>query len=455
MVASLPPPWFSEAALTVESLGFFSEADAPSNGELWALWHRDGAPPTQQPEHEVVLRILSLDASRCWRVNRKPFAPARGSELVRTWFDKLATLSEGHLHVEAVEEIWVRRWLFGGHKLARLVFRANDATLSVAPVLDDGGLALRDLLAMANAALTFGSFVTIRPMADAADVDWDLVCWVEPKKQQRLAELGLDASAPPTAVEVFREGRLRQTAPPPAATTSESLFAKLEHAAKQDVSIDLASLRKPAWRPKVRDGEQPETIDKFGGVPWLPARKRMPKCPTCKGPTSQSLQLSLASLPLKLGIDGTLQVFLCAGEDPGACFTDHGGFVIRLEMGDVKPRGNDPAPRRTAKSIVGWEEIVDEPGSNDWPTEISYEACEDFFDGPVGGDKCGGYGHYPQGGEPRCLHPRCDKGQLVFQLESSWEGILENAYFGDHGKLFIYVCTDHSEPLATGHIEYY
>src|SRR5690606_23486725 len=101
-----------------------------------------------------------------------------------------------------------------------------------------------------------------------------------------------------------------------------------------------------------------------------------------------------------------------------------------------------------------WDEIIDEPGSNDWPAEISYEACEGFFDGPAEGDKCGGYGHYPQGGEPRCIHPGCDKGQLVFQLESSWEGILENAYFGDYGKLFIYICTEHSEPLATGHIEY-
>lgn len=308
---------------------------------------------------------------------------------------------------------------------------------------------------MANAALTYGSFVTIRPMSDAADGGWDLVCWVEPKTQQRLAELGLDASAPPTTVEVFREGRLRQTAPAPEPTTSESLFAKLEQAAKQDVSIDLASLRKPAWRPKVIDGEQPGTIDKFGGVPWLGARKRMPKCPTCKGPTSLSLQLSLASLPLELGIGGTLQVFLCAGEDPGDCFIDHGGFVIRLETAEVKPRGNDSGPRRAAKSIVGWEEIIDEPGSNDWPEEISYEACEDFFDEPAEGDKCGGYGHYPQAGQPRCLHPGCDKGQLVFQLASSWGGILENAYFADNGKLFIYVCTEHDEPLATGHIEYY
>ncbi|HSD87718.1 MAG TPA: hypothetical protein VLB44_09390, partial [Kofleriaceae bacterium] len=244
--------------------------------------------------------------------------------------------------------------------------------------------------------------------------------------------------------------------PPPVAATSESLFAKLEQAAKSSASIDLAKLRKPAWLPKVIDGEQPDTMDKFGGVPWLAARKRMPKCPTCRGPTSQALQLSLASLPLKLGIDGTLQVFLCAGENPGDCFSDEGGFVIRLETTDVKPRGNDAGPRRTAKAIVGWEEIVDEPGSNDWPEEISYDTCEDFFDdGPAEGDKCGGYGHYPQAGEPRCLHPGCDQGQLVFQLESSWEGILEHVYFGDYGKLFIYVCTEHGEPLATGHIEYY
>jgi uncharacterized protein YwqG len=256
-------------------------------------------------------------------------------------------------------------------------------------------------------------------------------------------------------MEVFREGRLRQTAPPPVATTSESLFARLEQLAKPNASIDLAALRKPAWLPKVIDGEQPDTVAKFGGVPWLAARKRMPTCPTCKGPTSQALQLSLASLPLKLGIDGTLQVFLCAGEDAGGCFLNHGGFVIRLETAEVKPRGNDPGPRRTAKAIVGWDEIVDDPGSNDWPEEISYEACEDYFDDPANGDKCGGYGAYPQAGEPRCLRSGCDQGRLVFQLESSWDGILENVYFGDYGKLFIYICTEHGEPLATGHIEYH
>ena len=83
------------------------------------------------------------------------------------------------------------------------------------------------------------------------------------------------------------------------------------------------------------------------------------------------------------------------------------------------------------------------------------EACEDFFDEPAEGDKCGGYGHYPQAGEPRCARPGCNKGQLVFQLESSWGGILDNTYFGDNGKLFVYICTEHGEPQATGHIEYY
>lgn len=285
IVAALPPPWFSEAVLTVETLGFLSETDAPGNGELWELCHRDGSTPIQRAEREVVLQILSLDAARCWRVGREQLVPARGSELVRTWFDKLATISQGHFEVEAVHEIWVRRWLFGRHALARIVFRANDATLSAAPVLDDGALAVRDLLALANAALTYGSFVTIRPMADATDLGRDLLCWVDPKTQQRLAELGLDASPPPTMVEVFREGRLRQTAPPPAPAPTESLFSKLEQAAKVNVGIDLATLRKPAWRPKVIEGEQPDTIDKFGGVPWLAARKRMPRCPTCKGPT--------------------------------------------------------------------------------------------------------------------------------------------------------------------------
>lgn len=69
-------------------------------------------------------------------------------------------------------------------------------------------------------------------------------------------------------------------------------------------------------------------------------------------------------------------------------------------------------------------------------------------------DKLGFFSDADQAGEPRCLRPGCNEGKLVFQLESSWEGILENVHFGDYGKLFIYICTEHDQPLATGHIEY-
>lgn len=454
-VAATPPPWFSHAVLMVEALGFLTALDTPGNDELWERCQSDGAIPAEPSEPDAVLRVLALDVARCWRVDRRQHAPAHGSELVRTWLDALANLSEGHLSVEAVEEIWVRRWLLGRPRLARIVVRANDATLSAAPALDHGVLSIRDLLAIANTALTYGAFVTLRPMAAAADDGHDLVCWVPPGGQPEFAALGIEATPPPASLDVVREGRLRQTAPSPPPPPTESLFATLERAEPPSAAVDLARLRKPAWLPRVIDGEQPDTVTKFGGVPWLAARQRMPTCPTCKGPTSLALQLRLATLPLQLGIDGTLQVFLCAGADPADCFIQQGGFVIRLETADVHPRVSDAGPRHAAKAIVGWTEIVDEPGACDWPPEHD-DACEDLFDdGPAQGDKCGGYGAYPQSGEPRCVDPRCTRSTLVFQLDSSWDGILENVYFGDSGKLFIFVCKAHGAPRATGLIEYF
>ena len=238
-----------------------------------------------------------------------------------------------------------------------------------------------------------------------------------------------------------------------------SLIEQLEQSAKGNITDaerkKLLKLRKPAWMPKLRTGEDVDNPNKFGGTPWLAHGEEMPFCPECDAPTFQALQLDLGTVPLKTGATGMLQVFLCDGDDRGSCFIEDSGYVIRLENGELSPR-TEIASRQQAKTIVDWDTFSDDPGIHDRPDSLDYEVGQDIFDSPAEGDKLGGYGEYPQSGEPRC--PRdCGKGQLVFQIESSWSGILDDVYMGDSGRLFVYVCTAHSgkTPLCTGHIEYY
>jgi hypothetical protein len=213
----------------------------------------------------------------------------------------------------------------------------------------------------------------------------------------------------------------------------------------------VIDLRKPAWRPRVVVGEEANTINKFGGTPWLPARVRPPKCTRCDARTYLALQLDVRSLPLALDADGTLQVFLCGAPDASGCFIENAGYVVRFETRPLKPRPVDPTSERMHEplSIVGWDEFLDEPGFADWPPGTEWHAgMAQYPAGPAGGDKLGGYGKYAQSGELRRGNP------FVFQLESSWDGLLKDVYFGDGGKLFICVILEHDIPLAFGFIEY-
>ena len=109
-----------------------------------------------------------------------------------------------------------------------------------------------------------------------------------------------------------------------------------------------------------------------------------------------------------------------------------------LEDGQVSQRADLPSSNRHGRSSVG--NRLKMPWLCGFPDDIDYATLADFFiSGPEAGDKLGGYGDYPQSGQPRCDRG-CNEGQLLFQIESSPNGILDSVYLGDCGRLFVFLC---------------
>lgn len=209
------------------------------------------------------------------------------------------------------------------------------------------------------------------------------------------------------------------------------------------------------------------------------ADEEWPACRQCKDPMQFFLQLSLESLPAAFEGrgKGLLQLFYCSRDD-GDCETwspFSGTHVVRLRSGPgevvAPPAGLPPFP---ARSIVGWTELRDYPGSAEHDElGLAYEydfrkkrvsvrnaahgvelrdfdielGVEEAIGAAESGDKLGGWPAWIQGVEyPTC--PECGQRMaLVFQLDS--EDNIPHM-FGDVGCGHITQCRAHPGVLAFG-----
>jgi uncharacterized protein YjbI with pentapeptide repeats len=154
--------------------------------------------------------------------------------------------------------------------------------------------------------------------------------------------------------------------------TLELIKAKIEH------------LRRPAWKPVVKNGDGDLKASKFAGQPWLDVNDTWPICPHCREPMQFFLQLNLQQLPEELANrfgNGLLQFFYCANDsdtcceehvpERGAAFASH--QFIRIVQSDENPIAIDTPEIQSDSSskiedeqflpklIVDWQQIDDYP----------------------------------------------------------------------------------------------
>jgi uncharacterized protein YwqG len=245
----------------------------------------------------------------------------------------------------------------------------------------------------------------------------------------------------------------------------------------------LAKHRRPAWKPAVENGDGPQTVSKFSGMPWVSVEDAWPSCRRCGQPLQLILQLNLHELPKELCQPfgtGLLQLFYCCrdecqgfgGWEP---FTDD---LNRVRV--VHPQGTgltsdipDQKGYFPAKRITGWTRFIDLPkpceheelglrytynfkaGTVKVECEELGLVFEEIDDGHLAeaianselGDKLAGWLAWIQNVEyPHC--PRCRRRMVhVFQVDS---GDNVPFMFGDAGCGQITQCPEHKDIVAFG-----
>lgn len=235
-----------------------------------------------------------------------------------------------------------------------------------------------------------------------------------------------------------------------------------------------AANQRPAWKPRVAEGNGAPAGSRFGGPAWLPDGSS-PLCQICQQPLPLLLQLDLGGAPGGLG-PGLLQAFYCCDPD---CEQEGDGWgpfspihLVRIVDGNA---GKLAAPRETdhpAKQITGWDELIDLPNPEDHrelgldyeydfkanrvtircpsvglsspPLGLDALTAEQIGDSAVG-DKLLGWPHWVQGAEyPAC--PQCNaRMRYLIQLDS------ENGLpimWGDAGIAHISQCLAHPYVLT-------
>ena len=245
----------------------------------------------------------------------------------------------------------------------------------------------------------------------------------------------------------------------------------------------LAKHRRPAWKPAVENGDGPQTVSKFSGMPWISAEDDWPGCGRCGQLLQLFLQLNLDELPKELGQPfgtGLLQLFYCRRDE---C-QGFGGWepfaddLSRIRV--VHPQGiglKSSIPDRQgyfpAKRIIGWTPFIDLPKPcqhEELGLRYTYNfkagtvkieckelglVLEEIDDGYLAeaianselGDKLAGWPAWIQNVEyPHC--PRCRRRMVhVFQVDSE-----DNVpfMFGDAGCGQITQCPEHKDVVAFG-----
>lgn len=235
--------------------------------------------------------------------------------------------------------------------------------------------------------------------------------------------------------------------------------------AVMELKRKLSSLIRPTWIPVVKNGDEGLTDSKFSGKPVLKQGESWPACGNCNKPMQLFVQLNLAQIPKEAGVkgEGFIQMFYCTSYEPH-CEVDCEAFfpfskstLIRLVSHEETAAHDhslaadaDPFP---AKTITGWEEMVDYPGweeRGDEGIELSDEEEDLAHDeeiGPRTGEKLGGWPSWVQSVEyPSC--PDCGSTmKLVFQVDSE-----QNLPYmwGDCGIGHITQCSEHPHRVAFG-----
>jgi uncharacterized protein YwqG len=236
----------------------------------------------------------------------------------------------------------------------------------------------------------------------------------------------------------------------------------------QPIIKKVEKLKRPLWKPKVKEGDGPSDSSKFAGAFWLAEGEEWPVCPNCSKPMQPFLQLNLNTLPPELREEfgsGLLQLFYCISRKP-FCEVDCAAYspysksvVARI----VVPKG---AGRKTAvpameevfppRLIVGWEKSEEPPSIDEYELlgleldEKTFTQVMDLIEKqkwalPAIGDKLGGWPFWMQGVE----YPECKKCgetmRMVFQLDS--ENNLPYM-FSDGGIGHITQCRKHKDVVA-------
>lgn len=216
---------------------------------------------------------------------------------------------------------------------------------------------------------------------------------------------------------------------------------------------------RPAFQPLVEAGDQALIASKYSGQPWLTKGEVYPCCSNCQLPLQLFLQLHLDELPEPLRGsygEGLVQLFYCTNQDAG-CESKCGAFfpfsksvmarLVTPEEGSYAPAAARVKDAFSPVSIVGWKEVVDFPNweeGSDLGIELDDEEWE-ALQGPIQGDKLGGYPAWVQGVEyPNC--PTCSQPmRLLFQIDSE---VNIPYMFGDMGTGHITQCLEHKHQLA-------
>lgn len=245
----------------------------------------------------------------------------------------------------------------------------------------------------------------------------------------------------------------------------------------------LAKQRRPAWKPRVRDGDGAPTASKFAGTPWIGAEDPWPECGSCGKLLPLFLQLDLAKLPKELEGrfgDGLLQLFYCTRDD---C-QGQGGWepfaddlsrvrIVHPSGPGIKAAGPGDLEPFPAKTIVEWKQLVDLPSTAEHEDlgltyhydfdagttrleckelgldfkEVRDDMLAENISNSESGDKLGGWPHWIQGPEyPSC--PTCSETMvLLFQVDSE-----DHVPFmwGDAGCAHITQCPTHQDVVAFG-----
>jgi hypothetical protein len=217
--------------------------------------------------------------------------------------------------------------------------------------------------------------------------------------------------------------RVDQTAPtePEAVDPEHEARATAARAALEPM---LASYRRTAWLPEVREGETLAPVSKYFGVPWMAEGEAWPQA--LGADAVFVLQLDVASLPgdmpALLGGTGLVQFFYQENgdwpEDDGTDADDLGYMTKLAHVRLVQPEGRDGHPVELAVSrdpdqsvprlVVGWKPVDDMPRDvGDEPCSVDLDAIAEEFDVYIDdidpecwqGDKLGGHPFWTQARE--------------------------------------------------------